>query len=181
LLVLETIEMDKSTEIVLAWELYEQGLSKSSIARRLDRHRETIIFWIAGVEQHGLKGFVDHSHKACKVPCPSRQADALVKRHVWAIREREEQCCGQKIAYFLKREHGVKLSVPKIYEILAQKHVLRSRKPRYQKRGPIPQAMAPRQVVQFDTVHFGWVFFTAIDIFSREAGCPLVGCCCVRA
>jgi len=31
LLVLETIEMDKSTEIVLAWELYEQGLSKSSI------------------------------------------------------------------------------------------------------------------------------------------------------
>ena len=172
--------MDKPTEIVLAWELYEQGLSKSAIARRLDRHRETIIFWIAGVEQYGLKGFVDHSHKACKVPRPSRRVDALVKRHVWAIREREEQCCGQKIAYFLEREHDVTLSVPKIYEILAQKYVLRSRKPRYQKRGPIPQAQAPRQVVQFDTVqfdtvqfdtvHFGCVFaFTAIDIFSREA------------
>jgi len=85
-------------------------------------------------------------------------------------REREEQCCGQKIAYFLEREHGVTLSVPKIYEILSEKYMLRSRKPRYQQRGPISQAQAPRQVVQFDTVHFGWVFaFTAIDIFSREA------------
>ena len=173
--------MDKSTEIVLAWELYEQGLSKSAIARRSGGLRETIILWIAGVEQSGLKGFLDKSRTACQVPRPSRQVDALVKRWVWAIREREEQCCGQKVAYFVEREHGERLSVPKIYEILAQKYVLRSRKPRYQQRGPIPQAQAPRQVVQFDTVHFGWVFaFTAIDIFSREAGCPLGGCCCVR-
>lgn len=89
---------------------------------------------------------------------------------MWAIREREEQCCGQKIAYFLEKEHNLKLSVPKIYEILAEKYVLRSRKPRYQQRGCVPQAQAPRQVLQVDTVHFGGVFaFTAVDIFSREA------------
>ena len=164
------MDMEKSTEMVLAWELHEQGISKSAIARHLGRHRETIIIWLGGIEQYGLKGYVDKSYKACKVPRPSRQVDALVKRYVWAIREREEQCCGQKIAYFLEREHGVKLSVPKIYEILAQKYVLRERKPRYQQRGPIPQARAARQVVQVDTVHFGQVFaFTAIDIFSREA------------
>ena len=162
--------MEKSTEIVLAWELWEQGMSKSAIARRLGRDRETIRIWLGGIEHYGLKNYVDKSHKACKVPRPFRQVDALVKRYVWAIREREEQCCGQKIAYFLEREHGVKLSVPKIYEVLAEKYVLRSRKSRYQQRGPIPQAQAPRQVVQFDTVHFGFVFaFTAIDIFSREA------------
>ncbi len=162
--------MKKSTELVLAWELWEQGLSKSTLARHLGRDRETIRIWIAGVEHYGLKGFVDRSRKACKVPRPSRQVDALVKRWVWAIREREEQCCGQKIAYFLEREHDVTLSVPKIYEILSEKYLLRSRKHRYQQRGSIPQAGAPRQVVQFDTVHFGWVFaFTAIDIFSREA------------
>jgi transposase len=40
--------MEKSTEIMLAWELHEQGLSKSAIARRLGRHRETIILWIQG-------------------------------------------------------------------------------------------------------------------------------------
>jgi len=162
--------MEKTTEMVLAWELHEQGLSKSAIARRLGRHRETIILWLRGMERYGLKGYMDKTQHACKGARPARQVDALVKRWVWAIREREEQCCGQKVAYFLEREHGVKLSVPKIYEILAEKYVLRGRKPRYQQRGPVPQAAAARQVVQVDTVHFGAVFaFTAVDIFSREA------------
>lgn len=164
------MEMKKSTEVVLAWELYEQGMSKSAIARQLGRHRETVIIWIQGVEHYGLKGYLDKADKACKVPRPSRQVDALTKRYIWSIREREEQCCGQKIAYFLEREHGIKLSVPKIYEVLAEKYVLRSRKPRYQQRGCVPQADAARQVLQVDTVHFGEVFaFTAVDIFSREA------------
>jgi transposase len=145
-------------------------MSKSTISRQLGRHRETIILWIQGIERHGLKNYLDKAHQACKAPRPSRQVDALVKRYIWAIREREEQCCGQKIAYFLAREHGVKLSVPKIYEVLAEKYVLRSRKPRYQQRGCVPEANAARQVLQVDTVHFGQVFaFTAVDIFSREA------------
>ena len=119
--------MEKATEMVLAWELYEQGLSKSAIARRLGRHRETIITWIAGIEEVGSKPFLDHSAAACQVPRPSRQVDALVKLWVWQIREREHDCCGQKIAYFLKKEHGVTLSVPKIYEVLAEKYQLRPR------------------------------------------------------
>ena len=124
------MEVQKQTEVVLAWELYEQGLNKSAIARRLGRDRETVRLWLRGVEQHGLKGFVDKSRNACKVPRPARQVDALVKLWVWQIREREEQCCGQKIAYFLERElereHGVRLSVPKIYEVLAEKYVPKS-------------------------------------------------------
>lgn len=162
--------MEKATEIVLAQELFEQGLSKSAIARRLGRDRETIRLWLRGIEQYGQKGFLDKSAAACKVPRPARQVDPLVKRWIWQIREREEQCCGQKIAYFLQKEHGVKVSVPKIYEVLAQKYVLRAKRHKNQMRGEVPKASAPRQVVQMDSVSFGGLFaFTAVDIFSREA------------
>lgn len=106
------MDMEKQTEMVLAWELYEQGLSKSAIARQLGRNRETIIAWIAGIEEQGLKRFLDQSKRACQKARPKRQVDALVKRWVWEIREREEQCgrplgSRQKIAYFLLREHGI--------------------------------------------------------------------------
>lgn len=121
------MEMEKATEIVLAQELFEQGLSKSAIARRLGRDRETIRLWLRGVKQHGQKAFVDKSTAACQVPRPSRQVDALVKLWIWQIREREHHCCGQKIAYFLELEHGITLSVPKIYEVLAEKYVIRSK------------------------------------------------------
>ena len=141
------MDMEKATEIVLAWKLYEQGLSKSAIARRLGRHRETIILWLRSVEEQGLKSFVEASQSACKVPRPSRQVDAVVKRHIWAIGEREHDCCGQKIAYFLEKEHGIKPSVPKIYEVLAKKYVLRSKWKKNKVRGHVPQANAPRQVV----------------------------------
>lgn len=162
--------MDKRTEMVLAWELHEQGLGKSAIARRLGRHRETVIIWLAGIQEQGLKAFLENSQHACKVPRPSRQVDPLVKLWVWQIREREEQCCGQKIAWFLEKEHGVKLSVPKIYEVLAEKYVIRSKWKKNQARGMVPHADRPRQVIQMDSVDFGGLFaFTAIDIYSREA------------
>jgi len=113
---------------------------------------------------------LDKSAQACKVPRPKRQVDAVVKRHIWAIREREHGCCGQKIVYFLEQEHGLKLSVPKIHEVLAEKFVIRSKWKKNQTRGPALEATAARQVIEMDTVDFGGLFaFTAVDIFSREA------------
>ena len=113
--------MEKLTQIILAWELFEQGVPKTHIAQRLGRNRETIITWVHGIQQHGLTAYLTQHPKANKQPRPTRQVRMSTKELVWTIRERERQCCGQKIAYFLEREHQIALSVPKIYEVLAEK------------------------------------------------------------
>ena len=121
------MDMLNATKITMDWELHQQGLSKTHIAQRLKKHRETIHLWIKGVEREGLMPFLDGYHKAKKGPRRKRRVKPKVKRWVWAIREREAGCCEQEIAYFLERERGVRLSVPKIYEILKEKYVIRSK------------------------------------------------------
>ena len=94
----------------------------------------------------------------------------MVKRWVWELREREAQCCGQKIVYFLEREHGVHLSVPQVFEVLRERYVIRSKWKKNHLRGPVPRATAPRQVMQMDSILLGGLYaFTGIDIYTREA------------
>jgi len=145
-------------------------MPKSRIAERLGKHRETIHIWIKNIERYGLLGFLDKYEQAKRGERKRRQVDPIVKRLVWKIREREFHCCGQKIQYFLKLEQDFHLSVPKIYEILAEKYVIRSKWKKNKARGLIPKASMPRQVIQMDTIDFGDIYaFTAIDIFTREA------------
>ena len=158
------------TKITLAWELYEAGVAKTHIAARLSVNRDTIRLWVRGIENAGLATYLDSYVRAKQGSRPKRQVDPILKRWVWKIRDREMDCCGQKILYFLEKEYGVRISVPKIYEILAEKYVIRSKWKKYHKRGPVPVASKPREVIQMDTVDFGELFaFTAVDIYSREA------------
>lgn len=162
--------MSNLTNIVLAWELYQEGLTKVKIASDLKKNRETIILWIQGIEKYGLNSFLERYQNAKKGSREKRQTNALWKRWIWNIREREMECCGQKIQYFLKKEKGVHLSVPKIYEILAEKYVIRSCWQKKQERGAIPQATKPKEVIQMDSIDFGGIYaFTGVDIFTREA------------
>jgi hypothetical protein len=63
----------------------------------------------------------------------------------------------------------VHLSVPKIYEILAGKYIIRSKWKKNKQRGQSPTTFEPRQVIQMDTIDFGELFaFTTIDIYSKE-------------
>ncbi len=164
------MDMNTLTLVTLAWELHQQGVPKQHIASKLGKHRETIILWVQGIEQYGLLGFLDHYEKAKKGPRMHRQVNPILKRWVWALRDREQDCCGQKIQYFLRKEYHVSLSVPKIYEILKEKLIIKSKWKKNQVRGPVPKAHHPREVVQMDTIDFGGLFaFTGVDIFTREA------------
>lgn len=164
------MDMLNETLITLCWELYEQGIPKSHIGVKLGKHRETIHIWIKSIEQLGLISFLDKYRQAKRGERKRRQVNPIVKRWVWEIREREYSCCGQKIQYFLDLERGIHLSVPKIYEILKEKYVIRSKWKKNKERGEIPKASSPREVIQVDTIDFGELYaFTAIDIFTKEA------------
>lgn len=164
------MDMLNETLITLCGELYEQGLTKSHIAQRLGKNRETIHIWLKGIERYGLIEFLDRYRQAKKGERAKRKANPLVKRWIWEIREREYDCCGQKIQYFLNLEHNIHLSVPKIYEILAEKYVIRPKWQKNKVRGAVPKASMPREVIQMDTIDFGELYaFTAVDIFTREA------------
>ena len=163
------MDMSNLTFITLTWELHEQGVQIQAIAQRLGKHRETISLWVKRINEVGLLSFLDEYQQAKKGPRQRRQIDPVIKRWVWEIREREMDCCGEKIQYFLEKEHQIKPAVSKIYEILAEKYILRSKWKKNQERGLVPVAFRPREVVQMDTLDFGEIFaFTGIDIFTRE-------------
>jgi len=112
--------MQTPTQITLAAELAAQGLSQTKIAAHLGRHRKTIGLWLNGIAAYGLSGFLERHRQAKKGPRWARQVSTTIKWLTWELRVHEHECCGQKIAYFLEREHQVRLSVPKIDEILAR-------------------------------------------------------------
>jgi hypothetical protein len=164
------MDMLNETLICLCGELHEQGLPKSHIAQRLGKNRETIHIWIKGIQRYGILGFLDRYRQAKKGERAKRKANPIVKRWVWEIREREYDCCGQKIQYFLNLEHNIHLSVPKIYEILSEKYFIRPKWQKNRVRGVVPKASMPREVIQMDSIDFGELYaFTAVDIFTREA------------
>jgi transposase InsO family protein len=159
------------TKIILACELLEGGISQVRVAERLAISRRTVIRWEQAIREHGsVSAFLAYYQKAKAGPRQKRKRDQVLKQRIWALREKYRHCCGQKLQYFLRQDHGIEVGVTTIYKVLAEKYQLRSRGRRNQSRGPIPAAQAPRQVVQMDTVNFGQVFaFTAIDIFSKES------------
>lgn len=163
--------MNQITKITLVWELYGEKVPKIHIAQRLGIHRETAGLWIKEIENNpsGLIGFIDDYLSAKKGERSKRKLDGLLKKHIWRIRDENRDCCGQKIRKYLYQEFGVLLSVKTIYQVLGEKYQLRSKWKKNQIRGPVPKALNPREVIQMDSVDFGWVFaFTGIDIFTKE-------------
>ena len=112
--------MHTLTQLTLAFEATEQGLSHTTIASHLGRHRETSGLWLKGMARYGFSGFLARHTQAKKAPRRARQVPATIQRLIWDLRVRERDCCGKKIAYFLEREYQVRLVVSKIYEILAE-------------------------------------------------------------
>ncbi len=96
--------------------------------------------------------------------------DSLTVRRIKALRD-ERGWCGEKIVFWLGLKYQTRVSRSSVYRVLNRYYQLRpARTPKNQRRGPVPKAFGPREVVQFDTVDLGELFlYVAIDIFTREA------------
>ena len=110
------------TKIFIAYELLEEGISKSHIAKHLGVSRRTIIRWAQAIEKHdSLDAFLEQYGQAKKSTRQKRKIDALLTSRIWALREKHHQCCGQKIQYFLEKEYAQQVSVTTIYKVLSEK------------------------------------------------------------
>jgi transposase len=165
------MDMQNTTKIALAWELAQEEVPKVHVAERLGIGRATLYRWLGGIEEErDLEGFIDQYPAAKKGPRKKQKVDPLLKRRVWRLREEKRNCCGQKMQSFLERDYGTKLGIKQVYEILGERYQLRTRWKKNQKRGPVPNAEAPPEVIEMDTVDFGEIFaFSGVAIFTKEA------------
>ena len=62
------MDMQTLTQLTLTFELAEQGLSHTTIAAHLGRHRETLGLWLKRMANYGLAGFLDRHTQAKKGP-----------------------------------------------------------------------------------------------------------------
>lgn len=163
------MDMQQTMKIALAWELHQARIKKGKIAFELGVNRDTVRLWLKGIEEFGLLEFLDRYLNAKKGPRIKRKKTKGIKSLICDIREQERYCCGQKIKYFLEKDHGIKLGTTLIYQVLNEKYQLRSKWKKNTVRGPIPVAHQAREVVQMDTVDFGEIFaFTGVDTFTKE-------------
>lgn len=163
--------MQSISLIELAWELHKAGQSVDEIAQKVGKDRSTIFRWFVGIKIKGVTKFLRDYKKAKKGRRQRRKTDPVIKSRIYTIREKYRHCCGEKIRYWMNKDFGVTISVSTIYRILGEKYQLRPKyREKNQKRGPVPTASKPREVVQNDTVDFGKLFaYTSVDIFTREA------------
>lgn len=166
--------MTNVASIELCFELDRVGVSADHIAERVARHRATVYRWLKGINLYGIREYLRRYHQAKKGHRQKRKTDPITKARIYQIREEFKGCCGEKIRYWLRKRYGASPSRSTIYRVLNEKYHLRSAWQKNKRRGPVPQAEKPRQVIQTDTVDFGNIFaFTAIDIFTREAAAVL--------
>ena len=93
----------------------------------------------------GTIGFSRAPYAGRERPSTGAPGPSTIKRWIW-VYARAHACCGQKITYFLELEYHVRLSVPKIYEILAEKYVIHSKWRKNQNRVAVPKESCARAV-----------------------------------
>lgn len=110
--------MVDSKNILLAWELFQQGVSIENIALHCKKHRATISHWIRKIQYYGLDEFIIQYQTVKKKERIGRQVPMTVRKKVVMMKKENPSLSGYSIQKKLKLRHSIHLSSSKIYEIL---------------------------------------------------------------
>ena len=165
--------MSNIHRIELAWKLHQSRIPVSTIASSIERDRATVFRWLKGIRLWGIKAFTKRyrtaKHRARSKRIDPRAEPLLIERR------RAKEYCGQKLSYWLKKVHGISVSVAQIYRILHKHFTLRSKWQKWVRRPALPRASKPREVIQVDSVDLGELYLhTVIDTWTKEAAVIVV-------
>jgi len=160
--------MTSITIISSAWHLWSVKTKPNQIAKNLDVDRATVYRWIKKFKYLGYRRTLIY-YQNCKRRKRHKRITQEIKLKVFEIRNKHHSCCGEKVKYYLERDHQIKISVASVYRILKTKLKLSGKYKKW-KYGEAPKGKYERDVIQTDTVDFGEVYaYTYIDTFTRQA------------
>ena len=157
-------------QIEIAWKMHLGGIEPEQIAKTVGVHRATVYRWIAGIGRSGcLRSFLKKYAEAKK---RTRQVriDPRATRLIEARRKEKPGVCGQKIRWWLRKYHGISVSVATIYRTLKRLGFpLSSKWVKWTRRPDLPKATKPREVIQVDKIDLGFLWVhNFIDCYTRE-------------
>lgn len=160
--------MSSVEQIELAWKLYQSHVDTDTIAANLNKHRSTLFRWFRGIKLSGIQEYI-RRYKQAKKRKRIKRIDYRVEPLVVQRRKDKTGQCGQKIKHWLKRVHNIVVSLATIYRILGKHFKLHSKWKKWVRRPPLPQAQAPREVIQGDNIDLGELFVHSfIDTYTKE-------------
>ena len=166
--------MSSVEQIELALKLYNTHVDIDIIASTLGKHRSTLFRWFKGIKLYGIQDYI-RRYKKAKQRKRAKRIDFRVEPLIVGRRHDKIGQCGQKIKEWLKRVHGIVVSLATIYRILGKHFKLHSKWKKWTRRPPLPVAQAPREVIQGDNIDLGELFVHSfLDTFTKEVVCTVV-------
>jgi len=148
----------------------EGGFSMTELKKRSGFARSTLYLWKVAYLKHGLEGLTEQSRAHHFYP---HMTPPDKVRLVRAIRFESPMPGAERIAFRLKKRHGILMPWRTVHKVLKREGLVRARKRLRKNSKPIPKAAAPGELIQIDTAYMRkykgkWLYqFTAIDCASR--------------
>jgi IS30 family transposase len=154
----------------LAYHLWQEKVSISTIAERLEIHRATVYRWVNKFRMFGVKRTIERHKESKKGLRIKRKLNPSIVEKILEVRQKYEQCCGEKLKWYLSVEYGLNISVATIYRYLHKETKVVKRYKRRNTTRRRLEATRDRQMIQVDTVDLGDIYaYTFIDVHTRQA------------